>query len=142
MPRTSKFYQPVNRADDDSSCALVTLLAVVTFQIALTAVNVVCNWIELTPLHYLIGIPVWVVLPLLAVALIWRRHMFGRWVLVGLFGLHGTGDVYAIANLASVYSPAILSAPGLRHVVNALFYLAVTGWLLFSPSLRGGRKRG
>ncbi len=62
-------------------------MVVVLLNVVVNAYNVVRNWPELTIFHYAVGTVLWLVLPLLAVFLIWRNRPIGRWLLIVLFGL-------------------------------------------------------
>ena len=53
-----------------------TLLAVVTANLLLNAASVVRHWDELTVAHYLMGIVLWVLLPIVALALVFGDVKF------------------------------------------------------------------
>jgi hypothetical protein len=135
---------PIGSADSSMNQRRIlgTVLGVVVVNVALTAINVARNWLELTLVHHFVGMTLWVALPLLAVILIWRRHTAGRWILVALFGLRGIGEVcilvYDLTWIDSSNYPSILLIPPFRRqAVNGLFYVASAGWLLFSSRVRG-----
>ena len=131
-----RLQKPAIWAQRHARRAWIVLLAVVTLQLCVTGVGVARSVSELTSLHYLVGILLSVILPLLAVFLLWRGHMAGRWILIGLFALRGAAEASWLVYLATIYPSAILSGSGPLNITNALFYSAATLWLLFSRHLR------
>lgn len=122
---------PANRR---RTCANVC--GVVLFNVALNARSAVQHWPELTVVHYLIGALLWLALPLLAVLLMWRGKVIGRWLLIGLFGVRGIGEVLFLAPVVVGHPAMLFDGPFPFYAVQALFYLAATAWLVFSPSVR------
>lgn len=117
-------------------------LNVVLLSVAFNAHVVVLNWPELTLLHHVAGVLLWLLVPFLAVYLLWRGKRTGRWILVGLFGLRAVGslDSFRYCLPLIVYDPAILlCAPYRTTFLDILFYSTATTWLLFSPSIREGK---
>jgi hypothetical protein len=109
---------------------------VVLVNVALNARSAVQHSPELTVVHYLIGALLWLALPLLAVLLMWRGKGISRWLLIGLFGFRGIVEVLFLGFVV-VAHPSMLLAGAFRfNAVHALFYLAATAWLVFSPSVR------
>jgi hypothetical protein len=120
----------------DRSRVWATVFAIFVGNVALNAYTTVRNWPELTPIHHLIGVTLWLALPLFAMFLLWRGRPFGRWILVGLFVIRAIGEVLWLAFIAR-YPSMLLSGPGLIDALRALFYISATVWLAFSPSIGG-----
>jgi hypothetical protein len=109
-----------------------TLLGIVAINLLINVWNAARNWATLTFLHHLIGITLWVVLPIVAVALIFRRRMVGRWILVVLFGGRGVAGASYLAWLAFTYKSAFHSWLCLAYALEAAFYLASAIWVFVS----------
>jgi hypothetical protein len=116
------------------------VLAVVALNAVWNARNVVKHWPELTLLHHLLGILLWLVLPLLAVLLVWRGRAAGRWILVCLFGLRALAGLSALTLdydiVVKCHPGAFFAEPLRTWVLDTLFYCGATIWLLASPDIR------
>lgn len=118
---------------------LAVVLGVVLLNVAINARSVVRHWPELTFLHYLIGTALWLLLPLVAVSLLYRGKRAGRWILVALFGLRAVAGLIC----AAWWMPLVVRNPSKVFVspyrdwtIDALFYLIATLWLVFLRRVR------
>jgi hypothetical protein len=122
---------------------LVFVLLVVLINGGLIIHNGVRNWPELTLAHHVVGILFGLLLPFFAVVLLWRSRGEGRWILIGLFGLHALGDLLILVMSPVFRVPSMLLVEPCRTLVlKLLFYSAATAWFFASPSMRQlSRKR-
>lgn len=88
-----------------------------------------------------IAIAFGLVLPLVALRLVWRGKMAGYWILVVLFGIRGAGGVvttlYWLSQLgfSREYVVCVLTL-GPKHLPTTAICLAAVAWLVFFPSTR------
>lgn len=114
------------------------LFAVILLSVAINAKNAARNWPELTIFHRLLGFGLWLVLPVVAVCVLWRGCAVGRSILACLFGLRSIIGMLALG----IYFPLAARDPlclvsELRgDVLETMFYLSATAWLVCSPVTR------
>jgi hypothetical protein len=117
------------------------MVGILVVSAVINASNVARAWAELTLLNYLVGIALWVALPIVAATLAWRGRPSGRWILVVLFAFRALAEVYGVAPLIAIDPSMLFAAPWRRHVVDALFFAGSAAWFLFSPGVRELRSK-
>lgn len=88
-----------------------------------------------------IAISIWIVIPVIALFLIWKRNQSGRWILGLLFGLRTIICLLLLvffysrpfASSTFMTSPALIYSGGLLFEIA--FYSTSAGWLLNSSKL-------
>ena len=125
------------------------VLGVVLLNVAWNVRSCVMHWSQLAPGHLVVGMLLWLALPLFAVFLLWRARSVGRWILVGLFGLRALAMLLLFvtsgAAASMTHSPGILlTEPCRTWGLDIVFYLAATTWIVASPSIRqlSAKRRG
>lgn len=116
--------------------ALIAMLTIVLISIVFNTCSAVRHWSELTFAHYLIGIAIWAVLPIVAVALVFQGRTLGRWILIVSYGCRGAAATFYLAWLAHLYGAFVLPGWSWPVCADAVFHLGAAAWLLYSPSLR------
>ena len=89
------------------------------------------NLVALMFLHHVIGILLWGVLPIVALALVFRA-LCCRWILVALFGCRGVAATCYLVWLACTHPLVPYTWLYLVYILDAAFYLGSAVWLLFS----------
>ena len=116
------------------------VLGIVLLNVALNVRSVVRHWAKLTLLHHLLGITIWLVLPLTGVLLLYQGKAIGRWILVGLLGMRAVIGLLwfgIIVTPLGFHHPERLVTSLYRDVIiEILVYSLATLWLVFSPGIR------
>jgi hypothetical protein len=117
--------------------ALAILIVIVVLTFAVNVRSACQNWGELTLPVVLAMTGIGFGLPLVALYLIWRGNMAGRWILVVLFGLRGAAGLECFIQFGLVcrFHPMFFLL-GYKHLIAATVFLPAATWLAFSPSLR------
>jgi heme/copper-type cytochrome/quinol oxidase subunit 4 len=120
---------------------LATTEGIVVVHLVLDTINTVQHLATLTFMQHLCGIVLWIVLPLLAVALMWRGRASGRWILIVLFGLRGIVELVVVVSMMGMGLSVLLAGPMPNYAFQALFYSSAAAWLFFSPNMKYLRGR-
>ena len=139
MEQSSPYSSPTTKYSCHRSWrayAAVTVAGLLT--IALNVNSVVHNWRALTPSHYIVGLTLWLALPVIGVYLLLNNRAVGRWVLVGLFGLRLAMGILDLAqHIRLIQHDMLLIFSVLRGelLVTGLYAITIV-WLASEPALR------
>jgi hypothetical protein len=87
------------------------------------------NWPTLSLSSLAISTGLWMILPLIAVILLWCGEGIGRWLLVGLFGFRAAGESLGLGLLVAGHWDLLFKAPYLSQTLAALYYFTAAGWM-------------
>jgi hypothetical protein len=141
MATTNPFESPQAANSPDLAAmrrkGRIQVFGMVFLGIALYSYLFVRHWADLETSQLVVGSTMRMVLPLVGAALLAKGKRFGRWLLIGIFGLGSVGGLLRLVFLGTHYGVWYLTVG--RYPIDAIaamYYLLATLWLLLSHNVR------